>query len=101
MAGTLEDEHARRSVPAVKSALVAAPLIGALKRREQVVGVGFQPSADHSQFGGCEATHSLLPCAWTGRTSPHTLPINHRPDRVLLVLGSLNAVGEDAASVAR
>jgi protein-tyrosine-phosphatase len=24
-------------------------LIGALKRREQVVGVGFQPSADHSQ----------------------------------------------------
>lgn len=84
VAGTLEDEHARRSVPAVKSALVAAPLIGALKRREQVVGVGFQPSADHSQFGGCEATHSLLPCAWTGRTSPHTLPINHRPDRVLL-----------------
>jgi hypothetical protein len=22
-------------------------------------------------------------CAWTGRTNPHTLPINHRPDRVL------------------
>jgi hypothetical protein len=65
-------------------ALPTGALIGALKRREQVVGVGFQPSADHSQFGGCEATHSLLPCAWTGTTSPHTPPINHRPDRVLL-----------------
>jgi hypothetical protein len=35
VAGTLEDEHARRSVPAVKSALVATPLV-----MERVTGIG-------------------------------------------------------------
>jgi hypothetical protein len=65
-------------------ALPAGALIGAWQRREDVVGEGFQASTDRGQFGRCEATHSLLPCAWTGRTVPHTLSINRRPDRVLL-----------------
>jgi hypothetical protein len=53
-------------------ALPAGALIGARQRREQVVGEGFQASTDRGQFGCCEATHSLLPCAWTGRTGSLT-----------------------------
>ena len=52
-------------------ALPAGALIAAWQRREAVVGEGFQASTDGGQLGWCEAAHSLLPCAWTGRTS-HT-----------------------------
>jgi hypothetical protein len=42
-------------------ALPAGALIGALKRREEVVGECFQASTDRGRLGRCEATHSLLP----------------------------------------
>jgi hypothetical protein len=41
-------------------ALPAGALIGTLKRREDVVGEGFQSSTDRGQLGWCEASHSLL-----------------------------------------
>jgi hypothetical protein len=46
MAGTLEDEHARRSVPAVKSALVAAPLDVASWRGALAQGAGAGPTGE-------------------------------------------------------
>jgi hypothetical protein len=45
-------------------ALPAGALVGARQRREDILGEGFQPTADGGQLGWCEATHSLLPCAW-------------------------------------
>jgi hypothetical protein len=51
-------------------ALPAGALIGTWQRREQVVGEGLQASTDPGQFGCCQASHSLLPCAGTGRTDP-------------------------------
>ena len=65
-------------------ALPPGALIGAWQRREDLVGEGFQTSTDPGQLGWREATHSLLPCAWTGRTSSSHLSVNRRPDRVLL-----------------
>jgi predicted transcriptional regulator len=53
-------------------ALPAAALVGAWQRREDVLGEGLQASTDRGQLGRCEATHGLLPCAWTGRTGPLT-----------------------------
>ena len=66
-----------RLAPAVQHqptqvALPAGALIGTLKRREDVVGEGLQASTDRGQLGGCEATHSLLPYAGTGRTGSLT-----------------------------
>jgi hypothetical protein len=55
--------------------------ISACKRGEDVVGQGLQASTNPGQLGGCEATHGLLPCPWTGdETSPHPLSVNRRPD---------------------
>jgi hypothetical protein len=72
-----------RLAPAVQHqpAQVALPtgaLVGACKRREDVVGEGFQASTDRAQLGRCEATHSLLPCPWTGRIGP-SHPIHQPP----------------------
>jgi len=53
-------------------ALPAGALIGTRQRREDLVGEGFQASTDRRQLGWCEATHSLLPCAWTGQDGPLT-----------------------------
>jgi hypothetical protein len=50
-----------------QGALPPGALIGPWQRREDVLGEGFQASTDRGQLGWCEATHSLLPCAWTGR----------------------------------
>jgi hypothetical protein len=52
-------------------------LIGTWQRREDVVGEGFQASTDRGQLGRCEATHSLLPCAWD-REDGSSHPI-HQP----------------------
>jgi hypothetical protein len=46
VAGTLEDEHARRSVPAVKSALVAAPLDVASVAWALAPGAGAGPTGE-------------------------------------------------------
>src|SRR6266511_1822931 len=60
------------SAPTSRSA--SRSRIGTWQRREQVVGEGLQASADRGQLGWCEATHSLLPCAGTGRDGvPYTL----------------------------
>jgi len=64
-----------RLAPAVQQqpaqvALPAGALIGTWQRREEVVGEGFQASTDPGQLSCCEASHSLPPCAGTGRTSP-------------------------------
>jgi hypothetical protein len=71
-----------RRAPAVQHqptqlALPAGALIDTWQRGEQVVGEGFQASTDRGQLGCCEATHSLLPCAWTGRTG--TSHPTHQP----------------------
>jgi hypothetical protein len=58
-------------------ALPTGALIGTWQRREDVVGEGFQTSADRGQLGCCEATHSLLPCAWD-REDGSSHPI-HQP----------------------
>jgi hypothetical protein len=58
-------------------ALPTGALIGTWQRREDVVGEGFQASADRGQLGCCEATHSLLPCAWD-REDGSSHPI-HQP----------------------
>ena len=46
VAGTLEDEHARRSVPGVKSALVAAPLDVASVAWGAGTGAGAGPTGE-------------------------------------------------------
>jgi site-specific DNA recombinase len=60
LAPTLQHQPAQVALP-------PGALIGPWQRREDVLGEGFQASTDRGQLGWCEATHRLLPCAWTGR----------------------------------
>jgi hypothetical protein len=53
------------------------------RRRHPGVG-GFWPARLR------KASHSLLPCAGTGGQLPHTLPINRRHDRALLIWNGLS-----------
>jgi len=91
MAGTLEDEHARRSVPAVKSALVAAPLDVASWRGALAQGAGAGPTGEQDlqlaeQLGLGATPARLMPrsartVTTAGlRTSPGSVPAESGPD---------------------